>query len=54
MSKRFHLAWFTNFTAGSWDTTFSHAGSPWDGKFHVEFALAWNEPASITSCSRTL
>jgi FMN-dependent oxidoreductase (nitrilotriacetate monooxygenase family) len=38
--KRFHLAWFTNFTAGSWDTTFSHGGSPWDGKFHVEFALA--------------
>ena len=40
MSKQFHLAWFTNFTAGSWDTTFSHGGSPWDGKFHVEFALA--------------
>ena len=40
MSKRFHLAWFTNFTAGAWDATFSHGGSPWDGKFHVEFALA--------------
>ena len=40
MPKPFHLAWFTNFTAGSWNTTFSHGGSPWDGKFHVEFALA--------------
>ena len=40
LSKRFHLAWFTNFTAGSWDATFSHGGSPWDGKFYVEFALA--------------
>ena len=40
MPKQFHLAWFTNFTAGSWDTTFSHGGSPWDGKFYVEFAQA--------------
>ena len=40
MPKPFHLAWFTNFTAGSWDTTFSHGGSPWDGKFYVEFAQA--------------
>ena len=40
MPKRFHLAWFTNFTAGSWDTNFSHGGSPWDGKFYVEFAQA--------------
>ena len=40
MPKQFHLAWFTNFTAGSWDTTFSHGGAPWDGKFHVEFAQA--------------
>jgi FMN-dependent oxidoreductase (nitrilotriacetate monooxygenase family) len=40
MPKRFHLAWFTNFTAGDWTATFSHGGSPWDGKFHVEFAQA--------------
>jgi hypothetical protein len=40
LSKRFHLAWFTNFTAGAWDATFSHGGSPWDGKFYVEFAQA--------------
>jgi long-chain alkane monooxygenase len=38
--QRFHLAWFTNFTAGEWNATFSHAGSPWDGKFYVEFAQA--------------
>jgi len=38
LPKRFHLAWFTNFTAGAWDATFSHGGSPWDGKFYVEFA----------------
>ena len=40
MTKRFHLGWFTNFTAGNWDSTFSHGGSPWDGKFYVEFAQA--------------
>src|SRR5216684_5514705 len=40
LSKRFHLAWFTNFTAGNWEATFSHGGSPWDGKFFVEFAQA--------------
>ena len=40
MPRRFHLAWFTNFTAGNWSETFSHGGSPWDGKFFVEFAQA--------------
>src|SRR3984893_16972041 len=40
MSKRFHLAWFTNFTVGNWDGTFSHGGSPWDGRFFVDMALA--------------
>jgi long-chain alkane monooxygenase len=40
MPKRFHLGWFVNFTPGAWDSTFSHGGSPWDGKFYVEFALA--------------
>src|SRR5258706_2781777 len=40
MPTRFHLAWFTNFTAGDWTGTFSHGGSPWDGKFYVEFAQA--------------
>jgi len=40
MPKRFHLGWFTNFTAGNWEHTFSHGGSPWDGKFYVEFAQA--------------
>jgi FMN-dependent oxidoreductase (nitrilotriacetate monooxygenase family) len=40
LSKRFHLGWFVNFTAGAWDATFSHGGSPWDGKFYIEFAQA--------------
>jgi FMN-dependent oxidoreductase (nitrilotriacetate monooxygenase family) len=40
MPKRFHLGWFTNFTAGDWTATFSHGGSPWDGKFFVEMAQA--------------
>jgi long-chain alkane monooxygenase len=40
MSRRFHLAWFTNFTAGNWDGTFSDGGSPWDGRFFVDMALA--------------
>jgi long-chain alkane monooxygenase len=40
MSRRFHLAWFTNFTVGQWDGTFSHGGSPWDGKFYIEMAQA--------------
>jgi long-chain alkane monooxygenase len=40
LRRRFHLAWFTNFTAGNWNATFSHGGSPWNGKFFVEFAQA--------------
>jgi FMN-dependent oxidoreductase (nitrilotriacetate monooxygenase family) len=40
LPKRFHLGWFVNFTPGAWDAPFSHGGSPWDGKFYVEFALA--------------
>ena len=40
MPKPFHLAWFTNFTAGNWDGTFSHGGSPWDGRFFVDMAQA--------------
>ena len=40
MPKRFHLGWFVNFTAGAWDAAFSHGGSPWNGKFYVEFAQA--------------
>jgi FMN-dependent oxidoreductase (nitrilotriacetate monooxygenase family) len=40
MPQRFHLAWFTMFTAGDWTGTFAHDGSPWDAKFYVEFAQA--------------
>ncbi|HUD51457.1 NtaA/DmoA family FMN-dependent monooxygenase [Parvibaculum sp.] len=40
MAKRFHLGWFTNFTADEWNTPFANGGSPWDGKFYVEIAQA--------------
>src|SRR5260221_7571362 len=40
MPKRFHLGWFTNFTAGNWDAIFTHGGSPWDGRFFVDMAQA--------------
>src|ERR1700731_1255986 len=40
MAQRFHLGWFGDFPPGAWDSTFSHGGSPWDGKFYVEFAQA--------------
>jgi long-chain alkane monooxygenase len=40
MPKPFHLAWFTNFTAGNWDGTFTQGGSQWDGRFFVEMAQA--------------
>ncbi len=40
MTQRFHLGWFTNFTPDEWNGPFSNGGSPWDGKFYVEMALA--------------
>ncbi|MCE9649863.1 MAG: NtaA/DmoA family FMN-dependent monooxygenase [Parvibaculum sp.] len=40
MTKRFHLGWFTNFTADEWNGAFANGGSPWDGKFYVEIAQA--------------
>ena len=40
MPQPFHLGWFTNFTPGDWTASFSHGGSPWDGKFFVEMAQA--------------
>ena len=40
MAKRFHLGWFTNFTAGEWTGPFSNGGLPWDGAFYVEMAQA--------------
>jgi len=40
MRKPFHLAWFTNFTPGDWTGSFAGTGSPWDGKFFVDMALA--------------
>ncbi len=39
-TKRFHLGWFANFTAGDWESSFSVGTGPWDGKFFVEMAQA--------------
>lgn len=36
--KKFHLGWFTNFTADEWNTPFGNGGMPWDGKFFVDMA----------------
>jgi FMN-dependent oxidoreductase (nitrilotriacetate monooxygenase family) len=38
-ARKFHLAWFTNFTADEWLDPFSAAGGqPWTGEFFVDFA----------------
>src|SRR5882672_3714162 len=40
-AKKFHLAWFTNFTLDEWLEPLSSAGgNPWDGEFYVEMAKA--------------
>ncbi len=36
--KRFHLAWFMNFTPDEWRAPFGQGGYPWDGQFYVEMA----------------
>ena len=38
--KPLHLGWFMNFTPGEWDHPMAAGGSPWDGKFYVDMALA--------------
>jgi FMN-dependent oxidoreductase (nitrilotriacetate monooxygenase family) len=40
MGRRFHLGWFTNFTAGDWNAPFAGDGSPWDGRFFIDMAQA--------------
>jgi long-chain alkane monooxygenase len=35
-----HLGWFCNFMPGAWDAPFAAGWPTWDGKFHVEIALA--------------
>ncbi len=40
MAKRFHLAWFCNFSAGDWAHPLSSGAPPWDGKIYVEMAQA--------------
>lgn len=36
--KRFHLAWFMNFTPDEWREPFGQGGYPWDGQFYIEMA----------------
>lgn len=36
--KRFHLAWFMNFTPDEWRAPFGQGGYPWDGQFYIEMA----------------
>ncbi len=36
--KRFHLAWFMNFTPDAWREPFGNGGLPWDGQFYIEMA----------------
>ncbi|MFD2033021.1 NtaA/DmoA family FMN-dependent monooxygenase [Ancylobacter dichloromethanicus] len=38
--KRFHLAWFMNFTPDEWREPFGQGGNPWDGRFYIEMAQA--------------
>lgn len=38
--KRFHLAWFMNFTPDEWREPFGQGGNPWDGQFYIEMAQA--------------
>jgi hypothetical protein len=33
--KRFHLAWFLNFTPNEWRDPFGRGGQPWDGEFYM-------------------
>ena len=36
--KRFHLAWFCNFTPDEWRDPFGQGGRPWDGEFYMDMA----------------
>src|SRR4051812_24447341 len=39
--RKFHLAWFTNFSVDEWQDPFASAGGkPWSGDFYVEFSKA--------------
>jgi FMN-dependent oxidoreductase (nitrilotriacetate monooxygenase family) len=39
-SRRFHLAWFLNFTPDEWDHPAATGGAPWTGEFYVDMAKA--------------
>ena len=36
--RRFHLAWFLNFTPDEWRDPFGQGGQPWDGQFYMDIA----------------
>jgi FMN-dependent oxidoreductase (nitrilotriacetate monooxygenase family) len=36
--RRFHLAWFLNFTPDEWRDPFGQGGQPWDGRFYMDIA----------------
>ncbi|MEU3622995.1 FMNH2-dependent monooxygenase [Amycolatopsis coloradensis] len=40
MTSKFHLAFIFDFAADEWQGPFGTGGSPWDGKFHTEVAVA--------------
>jgi FMN-dependent oxidoreductase (nitrilotriacetate monooxygenase family) len=37
-NKKFHLAWFLNFTPDAWRDPFGQGGNPWDGEFYMDIA----------------
>ncbi|WDZ85071.1 NtaA/DmoA family FMN-dependent monooxygenase [Micromonospora cathayae] len=41
MPTKFHLASIFNFTPDDWQGPFGNGGSPWNGRFHVEVARAF-------------
>jgi FMN-dependent oxidoreductase (nitrilotriacetate monooxygenase family) len=40
MARRFHLAWFMNFSVDEWTSPFSAGGNPWSGEFYIAMAKA--------------
>ncbi len=38
MATRFHLGWFSSFTADPWTGTYAGDGQPWNGRYFIDFA----------------